>query len=124
MRTAVIFFAGKSRNKILNISRALARGIEKQGHQVDIIDGDRDVNTKLTIYQYIAIGTEAVSSFGGKIPEKITNFLSSAGMVSGKRSFAFVLKSTMGTYEKHGGGRDVSEIFGDTKFGCRSGRSR
>ncbi len=97
MRTAVIFFAGKSRSKILNISRALARGIEKQGHQVDIIDGDRDVNTKLTIYQYIAIGTEAISSFGGKIPEKVANFLASAGMISGKRSFAFVLKSTMGT---------------------------
>ncbi len=97
MRTAVIFFTGKNRNKLLNISRSLARGIEKQGYQVDIIDGDRDVNTKLTIYQYIAIGTEAVSAIGGKIPGKVSKFLASAGMISGKRSFAFTIKTTLGS---------------------------
>ena len=97
MRTAVIFFAGKNREKLLNLAKALARGIESQGHQVDIIDGDHDVNTRLTIYQYIAIGTEAISAFGGKIPEKISTFLSSAGMVSGKRCFAFVAKTALGS---------------------------
>ncbi len=97
MRTAVIFFSGKNREKILNLAKALARGIESQGHQVDIIDGDRDVNSKLTIYQYIAVGTESVSLFGGKIPEKISTFLASAGMVAGKRSFAFVAKTPLGS---------------------------
>ncbi len=97
MRTAVIFFSGKNRDRILNLSKALARGIEAQGHQVDIIDGDRDINTKLTIYQYIAIGTEAISFIGGKIPEKIARFLASAGMVSGKRCFAFVAKTPLGS---------------------------
>ena len=97
MRTAVIFFAGKNRERLLNLAKALARGIEAQGHQVDIIDGDHDVNTRLTIYQYIAIGTEAISGFGGKIPEKISTFLASAGMVSGKRCFAFVAKTTLGS---------------------------
>ena len=71
MRTAVVFFATNSRDKILNITKALARGIESKGHQVDIVDGDHDVNTKLTIYQYLAIGTEPLSSFSGKIPEKV-----------------------------------------------------
>ncbi len=99
MRTAVIFFAGKNRERLLNLAKALARGIEAQGHQVDIIDGDHDVNTRLTIYQYIAIGTEAISGFGGKIPKKISTFLASAGMVSGKRCFAFVAKTPLGSHK-------------------------
>jgi hypothetical protein len=63
---------------------------------VDIIDGDRDVNARLTIYQYIAVGTEPTSTLGGKIPDKIGQFLSSSGMVAGKRSYAFVTKSAFG----------------------------
>jgi flavodoxin len=96
MRTAIVFFSTTSRDRILGMAKALAKGIEGQGHQADIIDGDRDVNSKLTIYQYLAIGTEPVSGFGGKIPEKVSQYLSSSGMVSGKRSFAFVSKSTFG----------------------------
>jgi flavorubredoxin len=93
MRVAVVFFTGKRRERILEHCKAMARGIAAQGHQADVIDGDHDVNTKLTIYQYIAVGTEAISTFGGKIPEKVGTFLSGAGLVSGKRSYAFVLKS-------------------------------
>ena len=97
MRTAVVFFSTTSRDRILGMAKSLAKGIEGQGHQADIIDGDHDVNAKLTIYQYLAIGTEPVSGFGGRIPEKVTQFISSSGMVSGKRSFAFVSKSTFGS---------------------------
>jgi menaquinone-dependent protoporphyrinogen IX oxidase len=97
MRAAVVFFSAMSRDRILSIARSLARGIESQGHQVDIVDGTRDVNTKLTIYQYIAVGTEPFSNFGGKIPDKVGQFLNSSGMVAGKRSFAFVTKNLAGS---------------------------
>ena len=96
MRVAVVFFPDKKRDKLLSICKGLGRGLETQGHQVDIIDGSRDVNSKLTIYKYVAVGTEAVSLFGGKIPEKASTFLASAGIVSGKRCFAFIIKSFMG----------------------------
>ena len=92
MRVAVVFFAEKKRDKILNITKGLVRGIESQGHQVDVIDGAHDVNTRLTIYKYVAVGTEAISFIGGKIPAKVAPFLASAGTVSGKRSFAFIVK--------------------------------
>ena len=62
---------------------------------MDIIDGDRDVNSKLTPYQYIAIGTSAINTFGGKIPEKAVKFIAGAGIVAGKRSFAFAVKGGM-----------------------------
>lgn len=93
MRVAVVFFGGKKRAKILEICKALSRGIEAQGHQADVVDGEHDVNTKLTIYQYIVVGTEAVTAFKGKIPERVGPFLAGAGQVTGKRSFAFLLKS-------------------------------
>ena len=93
MRIAVVFVPGRNRDKLLNIAKGLARGIEQQGHQVDIVDGSRDVNTKLTIYEYICIGTEPISSFGGKIPSRIGEFVGGAGILVGKRSFAFVIKS-------------------------------
>jgi menaquinone-dependent protoporphyrinogen IX oxidase len=96
MRTAVVFFATNARDRILNIARSLARGIESQGHQVDIIDGNHDVNAKLTMYQYIAVGTEPLSNFSGKVPEKVGHYLSSSGMVAGKRCFAFVTKNVFG----------------------------
>jgi hypothetical protein len=93
MRVGIVFFYDKNRDKLLQISKGLAQGIESQGHHVDLIDGKQDVNTKLTIYGYIAVGTEATSTFGGSIPEGVNNFLGNAGMVTGKRSFAFILKS-------------------------------
>ena len=96
MRAAVVFFATNSRDRILNITRSLARGIESQGHQVDIIDGVHDVNAKLTMYQYIAVGSETLSKFSSKIPDKVGHFLGSSGMVAGKRSFAFVAKNVIG----------------------------
>ncbi|TVR01853.1 MAG: hypothetical protein EA403_10050 [Spirochaetaceae bacterium] len=96
MRIALVFFPGKNRNRIVSTCKSLAAGIESQGHSVDLIDGSRDVNTKLSIYQYIVVGTEQTSLFGGKVSPKVSEFLKSAGMVTGKKCFAFVLRKPIG----------------------------
>ena len=96
MRTAVVFFPSNNREKVREISRALADGIESQGHHVDVIDGSQDVNTKLTIYQHLTVITEQTTLFTGKIPSGITEFLRGAGIVGGKKSFAFVTKKLLG----------------------------
>jgi len=96
MRVAVVFVPQAKRDKLAEISRALASGIGANGHQVDLVDASRDVNTKLTIYEYICVGTEVVSMFGGKIPEKVSEFLKGSGVIGGKRSFAFVTKKAIG----------------------------
>lgn len=105
MRVATVFFAGRSRNRLLDVTKALARGLESQGHQVDIIDGDRDINSKLTIYGYIAVGTSAINSWGGKIPDKVSAYLANAGIVAGKRSFAYTINAGMRT------GRTLSRLM-------------
>jgi hypothetical protein len=91
MRVAVVYFPGKNREKIAKISKALAQGIEGQGHQVDIIDAGMDVNSRLSVYQYIAVGLQFSSFFSAKLPGSVSRFLKNAGMVSGKRCFAFML---------------------------------
>ena len=96
MRVAVVFFSGKRRQKVLDHCQALARGIVSQGHTADVVDGDRDVNTRLTSYQYVVVGTEAVGGIRGKIPDRVGTWLGGAGTATGKRSFAFVLKAFLG----------------------------
>lgn len=92
MRVAVVFFEGGNRGRTLGIVRGLAKGIESQGQTVDIVDGDHDINTKLSIYEYIVVGTSAVNVSGGKISDSVGRFLANAGAVAGKRSFAFAVK--------------------------------
>ena len=96
MRIALVFFPGKNRNRIVSTGKSLAAGIESQGHTVDLVDGSRDVNTKLSIHQYIVVGTEQISLFGGRVSPKIGEFLKNAGMVTGKKCCAFVLSKPIG----------------------------
>jgi menaquinone-dependent protoporphyrinogen IX oxidase len=97
MRVAVVFFSGRNRERLRDLAKGLARGIEKQGNHVDVFDGDRDSNVKLTIYQYIVVGMEPSGSFSGKVPDSVRSFLSGSGVVSGKKSYAFVSRTAFGT---------------------------
>lgn len=96
MRVAVVFFSKKTYNKMINISKAFVKGIESQGHQVDLIDGYKSMDKKLTMYKYIIIGTEA-ENFFGKISEKISIFLAQAGKIMGTKSCGFVLNKIIGS---------------------------
>ena len=96
MRVAVVYFPASKRDKLSTLSQALARGIERQGHQVDVVDGVRDSQAKLTTYQYIALGSEQTNLFGGKLPNKVKEFLAGAGMIAGKKSCAFILRHAIG----------------------------
>ena len=133
MRVAVLFFSGKKHNKLQKICQSLANGMEAQGHQVDVIDGAQDVNTRLSIYQYVAVGAEFPSLFSAKPPETITRYLKNAGMVAGKRSFAFILpkpfaaekavRSLMSIMESEGMFVRFSEILGDEQLALKIGKT-
>lgn len=96
MRVAVVFFGGKSRERIVDVANGLVRGLEKEAHHVDLIDAEKDSNTKLTGYEYLAVGAPGISLFGGKIPTSVSEYLSSAGIVGGKKSFAFTIRKPLG----------------------------
>jgi len=95
MRVGIVYFQNTNTKKLLDIVKALSEGIKLQGHQVDIINGNLDFNSRLTVYNYIVIGVESLNFFGGKIPPKTTPFLTNAGLIRGKRSYAFTLRKNL-----------------------------
>jgi menaquinone-dependent protoporphyrinogen IX oxidase len=96
MRAAVVFFSGRSGDRIDGLARALAKGMERQGHTVDVIDGAKDQGARLTIHQYIAVGAASTGTFGGKVPDAVKTFLAAAGSVAGRKCYAFIPKATFG----------------------------
>ncbi len=90
MRVAVVYFYTRGSGRISGISESLAEGIRSQGHEVDLIDAVKFPDKKLTVYGYIAVGYENPAFFGSKVSDKISLYLSNAGMIRGKRSYAFI----------------------------------
>lgn len=125
MRVAVIYFPVKNKLKLQNITKGLVAGIECQGHHVDLIDGTAEVGKKLTIYQYIALGTESTTFYKGTINPKVNEFLAQAGALIGKKCFAFLAKATfaaektlltlMKAMEKEGMVLKTSDILSDSR---------
>lgn len=94
MTIAVVILPQKQEKKLKSLAQAFIRGIESQGsHQVELINPVKDTGLSLTRFQYIVVGTESLSLFRGKIPEVVSERLKQSGMISGKRSCAFVVKS-------------------------------
>ena len=76
---------------LADIVRSLAGGIEKQGHDVTVIDARREIGKTLTSFAYIAVGSVSPSLFSKSVPESLGAFLRYAGHISGKRCYAFVV---------------------------------
>lgn len=93
MKVCVLYAsASKDNQKIKAISKALAEGVSSQGHQVDIIDMNLDLGKKVSFYDYLIFGTEATTFWGGKLPSSVSQFLRTAGTISGIRSMGFIAK--------------------------------
>lgn len=120
MRVAVVYLNPNNSVAFDSIARGLARGIERQGHEVVLVDARTEA--LLTPFSYIAIGTVAVSVFSKIVPKSLEAFLRSAGRLTGKRCYAFIgrrglrkrklLASLMKTMEKEGMYLKISDILG------------
>ena len=91
MRAAVVYFAEKQAKSLEEISKSLAKGLEKKGASVDVFNA-KDFSRKLAIYQLVLIGTEPAGTFGGKIPEGLSKFLDSSGPLMNTKSYGFIVK--------------------------------
>lgn len=90
MRVCIVLMYANSKTKLEKIAKGLSEGLSSQGHQVTIIDAALESDKKLSMYDYVAVGTESISFFGGKIPQKLSQYLSQSGSISGKKAFAFI----------------------------------
>jgi len=92
MRIAVISVTGR-RQGIPEYVKSLARGMESMGHRVDILDAWTEDGFRLPGYEYIAVCAEAVSAWGGKMPDALAKILGAGSGLSGKKSAAFLKKT-------------------------------
>ena len=94
MRVALVSFCSKKDERSVSTVKTLAAASVAQGHQVDVIDGNEDlVNTRLTMYDYIAAVVKPRGVIGGKIAPRVSEFLAASGTISGKKGCALVIKS-------------------------------
>jgi len=124
MRVALITFCPANGSGVEEKIKALVAATTGVGHQVDVFNGYQDmVNTRLTMYDYIAVVFKPTGLFGGKLPGRVGEFLAASGNTSGKKACALVLKSgfsaekacrnLMRTMEAEGMKLDYFEIIRD-----------
>ncbi len=91
MNTAIIY-AGKSREseKEEKISRALAKGLEGQGHMVRLLNAYLDTDARLSSYDFIIVVTEANGILSSKIPDQVRKYLREVPGAGGKRCIAVI----------------------------------
>jgi flavodoxin len=93
MRVLVLYAPHtKATEKMKAVAKALAEGIGEQGHTVEVLDASLEAGKVISYYDYIVIGSEATTTFGGKIPVSLTHFFKTAGTISGKRCMAYITK--------------------------------
>jgi flavodoxin len=97
MHTAVVYFYKNKKNQLEKLAKGIAKGIQAQGHQADVVDGNIDSDKRMFIYKYIVFGVETTAMFGGKLPESMERFLKNSGNLGGKRSCAFATKKSLGS---------------------------
>ncbi|MBN2656905.1 MAG: hypothetical protein JXR86_07575 [Spirochaetales bacterium] len=131
MRVAVVYFQSGN-SKVKTTAEALAQGIASGNHMVDLINGETDTDKKLTGYEYIAIGAAPRTLFRGRISDRIGTYLKNAGMLSGKRSYAFIckrgfasvraLRSLMAIMEQEGMMLKISDVLYSVEEATAAGK--
>ncbi len=91
MQVAIVYYYdGEDSSKLKDVCGSLSKGLERQGLGTEIIDGRKQDDKKLTIYDYMVFVTVPCSSFSSRLPSGIKRYLENAGKVSGKRTCAIV----------------------------------
>ncbi|MGP1419540.1 MAG: flavodoxin family protein [Sphaerochaetaceae bacterium] len=76
------------------LADALARGIAQQEGNpvVEVFNMHHERGRKVSCFDFIIMGTEASTLFGGRIPPIVADFLKDCGSLAGKRCFCFISK--------------------------------
>ena len=92
MRIAVI--SAGARRGVQDYVKSLAKGMESMGHRVDVLDAWTEDGYRLPGYEYVAVCAEAVSVWGGKMPDVLPKVLAAGSGLVGKKSAAFLRKTS------------------------------
>ena len=91
MNIAILYGGPSSASqKLENISKSLAKGLEEQGHIVRLLNAYVDTDQRLTYYDFIIVGSEPQGFLSAKIPSQVSKFLREVTGAAGKRSLCFI----------------------------------
>lgn len=94
MRVALISFLPPRDTTLTAIVRKLQSAAAERGNQVDLLNGLEDLtNTRLTMYEYVAVVARPVGFIGGKILPRVAEYLGTSGIISGKKGCALIVKA-------------------------------
>lgn len=96
MRIVILHFLDSENKKHSEILKKLSDSASKNGHQVDVVNGLKDVsNFRITPYEYVAVVASGKSPFSKQISSKVSEVLASCGTASGKKGSALMLKNLL-----------------------------
>ena len=90
----VIISVPAHKKPIPDYINALQKGMASMGHQVDVLDAWTEDNFRLPSYEYIVVVAESTTLFGGKLPSALSKVLSIKSGLGGKKSAAFIKKTS------------------------------
>ncbi len=94
MHVALVSFCSPRDGKAQVILKKLLSASESRDNRVDVIDGnDSGALARLTAFDYVAVVVKSPAGFSAKIPDRVREFLSSSGSISGKKGCALVIKA-------------------------------
>ncbi len=95
MKAVVLYADISTKTKAKEVASAIARGIQQQGIDCDLLDVKKESDKRVAMYQYIAIVTTPAGLWGGSIDPSIQLYLKQNSAVAGKRCAAFVTKGAV-----------------------------
>lgn len=95
MKACILYYDKVNKTLCKELSAALAKGIQEQSHDCDIVDMAKETGKIISYYDYIGVVTSPLTLWGGKVGDQVASFLKSAGSMSGKRSAAFISKGSI-----------------------------
>lgn len=92
MRICILYGGTATGNVNLKaLAEGMAKGLSSSGeHVAEIFDMKLEQGKRVSSYDYIVVISQAESYFSKKVPFCVSDFLKSAGSISGKRCSCFI----------------------------------
>lgn len=92
MRICILYGGATASNvKMRALAEAMSKGLSTSGeHVVEIVDMKLEQGKRVSSYDYIVVISQAENFFSKKVPACVSDFLKSAGSISGKRCSCFI----------------------------------
>ncbi len=132
MRILILHFLSERNRKHSDILKNLEKSAVANGHTVAICNDKDSINVHMAMYDYVTVVTVTAGIIGAKLPEKMSEILSTHGSLTGKKGCALVVKNgfssnkmsriTMHAMEKEGMVIDYFDIIDSPGYAAHVGK--